>query len=72
MNVLKKGLFGTLSQREARLVMLSSCLTVLVLFAFPQPLHAFLAIIALVLLCVITLNQYHRVKAGQDPEDRSQ
>lgn len=72
MNVFKKGLFGTLSQREARLVLLSSCLTTLLLLAFPRPLHAFFAIIAVMLLSLITINQYNRVKAGQDPEDRSQ
>lgn len=72
MNVFKKGLFGTLSQRETRLVVVGACMAVLLLFAVPHQLHGFLALIALMLLGVISLNQYNRVKAGQDPEDRSQ
>jgi hypothetical protein len=72
MNIPKDGLFGTLSQREMRLVMLGSCLTIIILAILPRGITMILLPFALLLLFVISLNQYNRVKAGEDPADRSQ
>jgi len=71
MKIPKDGLFGTLSQREMRLVMLGSCLNTLLLAFLPRGMTLILLPFAILLLAVITINQYNRVKSGQDPEDRS-
>jgi len=71
MKIPKDGLFGTLSQREMRLVMLGSCLNTLLLAVLPRGMTLILLPFAILLLAVITINQYYRVKSGQDPEDRS-
>lgn len=71
-DIFRNGLFGTLSERENRLVLLGMSFTAFVIGCMDAPkVVGFLGLLGLVLTLVITVNQYYRVKSGQDPEDRS-
>lgn len=72
LNIPKNGLFGTLSARESRLVMLGACLATIVLAILPRPFTGVAVVFAVLLLLAITVNQYHRVAGGEDPEERGE
>jgi uncharacterized protein YybS (DUF2232 family) len=67
---MSNGLFGTLNQREARLILMTSGLTAAFMALCPLPgLVTFLGVIGFLLAAMIAYNQYNRIKRGVNPLD---
>lgn len=69
MTIPKEGVFGELSTRETRLVIMTAGLVAFLLACIPfHWFHVIVGVLGLIVSLTIIFNQYKRVEAGQDPK----
>jgi hypothetical protein len=67
---MSNGLFGTLNQREARLILMTSGLTATCMALCPfELLSGIVGVVGFLLAVMIAYNQYNRIKRGVNPLD---